>query len=102
LPDVKLSLIDHPSLKELGAKDVWEEYHKLGGKTLTSNGVFSFFSFSPENKWFADSSCVLVSLDWITRRSKLVGTKRVERLEREPEGVLDDIHFRHHPEYAKA
>ncbi|KAK7441025.1 hypothetical protein VKT23_016806 [Stygiomarasmius scandens] len=77
LPDVKLSLIDHPSLKELGAKDVWEEYHKLGGKTLTSN-------------------------DWIMRRSKLVGTKRVERLEREPEGVLDDIHFRHHPEYAKA
>ncbi|THV01967.1 Clavaminate synthase-like protein [Dendrothele bispora CBS 962.96] len=73
LSEVKLSLINHSSLKELGAKDVWEEYHKLGGKTLTSN-------------------------DWITRRSKLVGAKRIKRLEGDPEGVLDDIHFRHHPE----
>ncbi|THV01971.1 Clavaminate synthase-like protein [Dendrothele bispora CBS 962.96] len=43
LPDAKLSLIDHPSLKELGAKDVWEEYHKLGGKPLTSNGTSFYF-----------------------------------------------------------
>ncbi|KAF5371670.1 hypothetical protein D9758_003536 [Tetrapyrgos nigripes] len=77
LPDVKLSLIDHPSLKKLGAKDVWEEYHKLGGKVLTST-------------------------DWIDRRSKLVGTKRLEREDKDAESVLDDIHFRHHPEYAKA
>ncbi|KAL0571098.1 hypothetical protein V5O48_010865 [Marasmius crinis-equi] len=72
LPDVKLSSIGHPSLHERGAKDIFEEYHQLGGKPLTSS-------------------------DWLVMKSKLVGTKRIKRDKREAVDVLEDIHFRYNP-----
>ncbi|KAK7473186.1 hypothetical protein VKT23_001285 [Stygiomarasmius scandens] len=72
LPEVKLSLIDHPSLRTLGAKDAFEEYYQLGGKPITS-------------------------AEWLVMKSKLVGTKRVKREKRGPIDVLEDIHFRYNP-----
>ncbi|KAG7091235.1 hypothetical protein E1B28_010286 [Marasmius oreades] len=72
LPEVELSLLDHPSLHQLGGKDVFEEYYQLGGKPITSN-------------------------EWLVMKSKLVGTKRVKREKREAIDVLEDIHFRYNP-----
>ena len=40
LPDVVLSPLDHPSLRALGAKDLFEEYYALGGKPMTSGGLW--------------------------------------------------------------
>ncbi|KAL0072504.1 hypothetical protein AAF712_000267 [Marasmius tenuissimus] len=54
----------------MGAKDVFEEYYQLGGQPLSSN-------------------------EWLVLKSKLVGTRRVKRENREPVDVLEDIHFRY-------
>ena len=40
LPDVILSPIDHPSLRDLGAEDLFKEYYALGGKPITSRGLW--------------------------------------------------------------
>ena len=40
LPDVILSPIDHPSLRALGAEDLFKEYYALGGKPMTSRGLW--------------------------------------------------------------
>lgn len=40
LPDVVLSPLDRPSLRDLGAKDRFEEYYALGGKPMTSGGLW--------------------------------------------------------------
>ncbi|KAF5355496.1 hypothetical protein D9758_006361 [Tetrapyrgos nigripes] len=72
LPEVQLRVIDHPSLRKLGAKDMFDEYYRLGGKPLTQ-------------------------AEWLVMKSKLVGTKRVQREKREPVDVLEDIHYRYNP-----
>ncbi len=45
LAEVKLTVLDYPSLRALGAKDVFEEYYQLGGEPLTSNGWLSMTLF---------------------------------------------------------
>lgn len=39
LPEIVLSPFDHPSLRDLGQRDVFEEYYELGGKPMTSEGL---------------------------------------------------------------
>jgi len=74
LPEVVLSPIDHPSLRTLGVKDIFEEYYALGGKPMTSG-------------------------EWLVERSKLVGTTRVacQSKSKGTRDVLEDIHFRYNP-----
>ena len=40
LPDVVLSPLDNPSLRALGAKDLFEEYYAVGGQPMTSRGLW--------------------------------------------------------------
>ncbi|KAJ6505813.1 hypothetical protein C8R47DRAFT_1209759 [Mycena vitilis] len=74
LPEVLLRPLDSLIAAHAGSfevKDALEEYRRLGGQTLTSE-------------------------DWWVFRSKLVGTRRPPRRERDrvPEDALYDIHFR--------
>ena len=93
LPNVVLSPLDHPSLRALRAKDRFEEYYALGGKPMTSGGLWPA---TIKHCFFLK----LVHLEWLVERSKLVGTKRVIRQERGPRDVLEDIHFRYNPSWA--
>jgi hypothetical protein len=45
LPDVVLSPLNHPSLCALGAKDLFEEYYAVGGKPMTSRGLWPITTY---------------------------------------------------------
>ena len=49
LPDVILSPIDHPSLRDLGAEDLFKEYYALGGKPITSRGLWLVTTYQTLN-----------------------------------------------------
>lgn len=73
LPEVPLTPLDHPSLRSLGAKNMFRDYLNLGGKPLTSD-------------------------EWMVRRAKLVGARRTEgKSEKgQADDLLQEIHFRYY------